>query len=418
MTKKFFALLLAAMLVVTVFTACGSSEEEDVDSVIGSYSNLDPELLSDYDYSKFKGQNITINVANWGEYMSIAEPEMLDVNKAFERLTGVNVNYTTFVSNETLYSKLLSGGAAYDIVIPSDYMISKMIKEDMLQELNYDNIPNFANIMPSFVSPEYDPENRYTVPYLWGMVVIIYNQTMVDEEITSWASLWDEKYSNNILMFNNPRDAFGVALTYLGYSQNTEDPKELEQAMLLLKEQKEVVQGYVMDEIFDKMEGGSAAIAPYYAGDAVTMMDDNPDLTYCIPEEGTNQFVDAICIPKAAENKEAAEMYINFLCEAEVALANCEYTGYSTPNQAAYELLDEEVRENELQYPSEDYLVNHTEIFVNLSDEANAQMQSLWNQLKIGNSNPWLVPIFLVCLIAATIFVNVHRARKKRSDHL
>lgn len=416
--KKLIAVLIAMILCLSLFVSCGETEDDGIDKVTGAYSILDPELLSDYDYSKFKGQNITINVANWGEYMSIAEPDMLDVNKAFERLTGVEVNYTTFVSNETLYSKLASGGAAYDIVIPSDYMISKMINEGMLQKLSFDNIPNLANIMPSFINPEYDPSNEYSVPYLWGMVVIIYNTTMVDEEITSWASLWDEKYANNILMFNNPRDAFGIALTYLGYSQNTEDHKELEQAMLLLKEQKEIVQGYVMDEIFDKMEGGSAAIAPYYAGDAVTMMDDNPDLTYCIPAEGTNQYTDAMCIPVSAQNKEAAEMYINFLCEAEVALANCEYTGYSTPNQAAYELLDDEVKESPLQYPSDEYLGEHTEIFVNLSDDTNAYMMTLWNQLKIGTSNPWLVPIFLICLIAATIFVNVYRAKKKNSDHL
>lgn len=413
MTKRLLAFLLAFAMISLSLAGC-----EEQESVSGSYSGLDPELLSDYDYTKFKDKNITLNVANWGEYMSLNEADMLDVNEAFEKLTGIEVNYNTFASNETLYSKLLSGGAAYDIIIPSDYMISKMINEGLLQKLNFDNIPNFKNIMPTFVNPGYDPENEYSVPYLWGMVVIIYNTKMVDDEITSWASLWDEKYANNILMFNNPRDAFGIALTYLGYSQNTESEKELEQAMLLLKEQKEIVQGYVMDEIFDKMEGGSAAIAPYYAGDAVTMMDDNPDLYYCIPEEGTNQFVDAVCIPTTAENKEAAEMYINFLCEPEVSLANCEYTGYSTPNALTYELLDDETKESELQYPSDEYLLEHTEVFINLSEDTNALMQSLWNQLKIDNSNPWLVPVFLIALLAATIFVNVYRARKKRSDHL
>ena len=416
--KKLLALVLSAVIAMSLISSC-KSEDDGVNSVIGSYSSLDPELLSDYDYTRYKGQDLVLNVANWGEYMSLNEPEMLDVNEAFERLTGITVNYNTVATNEALYSKLKSGGAAYDIIIPSAYMISKMISEGMLQKLNFDNIPNFKNILPEYVNPVYDPENEYSVPYLWGMVVIIYNTTMVDEEITSWASLWDEKYTNNILMFNNPRDAFGIAQKYLGFSQNTEDSDELLQCMRLLESQKEIVQGYVMDEIFDKMEGGSAAIAPYYAGDAVTMMDDNPDLYYCIPEEGTNLFVDAICIPTTAENKELAEMYINFLCEPEVALANCEYTGYSTPNGAAFELLDEEVRTNPLQYPSAEYLESNTETFINLSDEANAEMQSLWNQLKIGNSSPWLVPIFLVLLIAATIFVNVYRARKKqRSEHL
>ncbi len=395
----------------SILCSCGNVQAEEELLV-------DTSLLSDYDYDRLKDEGITINVANWGEYMSIDEADMIDVNDAFTQLTGIEVNYQTYASNETLYSKLNSGGAAYDIVIPSDYMISKMIKEGMLQKINYENVPNLANIMPTFLNPDYDPENEYTVPYLWGMVCIIYNTTMVDEEITSWSALFDEKYENNILMFNNPRDAFGIALTYLGYSQNTENPQELEAALNLLIEQKSIVQGYVMDEIFDKMQGGSAAVAPYYAGDAVTMIADNPDLTYCIPAEGTNQFVDAMCIPVSAENKEAAEIYINFLCEAEIALANCEYTGYSTPNQAAYDLLDEETKNNPLCYPSQEYLTNNTEVFICLSDEANALMQNLWNQLKIDNSNSWFVPLFLIGLILATILVNVLRARKRRSDSM
>ncbi len=410
--KKLSAILMSFLIL--AFALCGCSSG----NAYGAYSELDEELLSDYDYTRFKDQDIILNVANWGEYMCLNEADMLDVNEAFEALTGIEVNYTTFASNETLYSKIQSGSAEYDIIIPSDYMVSKMIDEGLVQKLDFDNIPNISNIMETFLYPEYDPTNEYSVPYLWGMVVIIYNTTMVDEEITSWASLWDEKYSGNILMFNNPRDAFGIALTYLGYSQNTEDELELQEAALLLKEQKSLVQAYVMDEIFDKMEGGSAAIAPYYSGDAVTMMAENEDLTYCIPEEGTNQFVDAICIPTTSQNKEAAEMYINFLLEAEVALANCEYTGYSTPNQAAYDLLDDDVKNNPLQYPSDEYLTEHTEVFVNLSDEASELMQTLWNQLKIDGTNPWLVPIFLVAMLAATVFVNVRRARKKHSDHL
>ncbi len=409
--KRIFSLILCFVVMMSILCSCGNVQAEEELLV-------DTSLLSDYDYDRLKDEGITINVANWGEYMSIDEADMIDVNDAFTQLTGIEVNYQTYASNETLYSKLNSGGAAYDIVIPSDYMISKMIKEGMLQKINYENVPNLANIMPTFLNPDYDPENEYTVPYLWGMVCIIYNTTMVDEEITSWSALFDEKYENNILMFNNPRDAFGIALTYLGYSQNTENPQELEAALNLLIEQKSIVQGYVMDEIFDKMQGGSAAVAPYYAGDAVTMIADNPDLTYCIPAEGTNQFVDAMCIPVSAENKEAAEIYINFLCEAEIALANCEYTGYSTPNQAAYDLLDEETKNNPLCYPSQEYLTNNTEVFICLSDEANALMQNLWNQLKIDNSNSWFVPLFLIGLILATILVNVLRARKRRSDSM
>lgn len=413
--KKILALILALMLALSL-VSCGETEPEALPTP--EELGLDPELFSDYDYSRLNGQEITLNVANWGEYMSINDDEMIDVNETFEALTGIRVNYKTCASNETLYSKLLSGGAAYDVVVPSDYMISKMIKEGMLQKLDLDNIPNLKNIMPSFLNPIYDPENEYSVPYLWGMIAIIYNTTMVDDEITGWDALWNEKYAGNILMFNNPRDAFGVAQGYLGYSLNTENHAELDACISLLREQKEIVQGYVMDEIFDKMEGGSAAIAPYYVGDAVTMCDDNPDLAYIIPEQVTNWFVDAACIPTTAQNKEAAEMYINFLCEAEIALANCEYVGYSTPNAAAYELLDDEVKEDETRYPSDEFLANRTEVFINLSDETNAYMQELWNQLKIDNSNAWFVPIFLIFLIAATIAVNVMRARKRRHDSL
>ena len=419
--KKIISLVLALALVLSL-AGCGQSAGTDekrlpTEEILESFG-LDPELFSDYDYGRLYGQEITLNVANWGEYMSINDDEMTDVNEAFEALTGIEVNYKTYASNETLYSKLLSGGATYDIVIPSDYMISKMIKEGMLEKLNFENIPNLANIMPSFLNPQYDPDNEYSVPYLWGMVCIIYNTTMVDDEITSWSSLWDPKYEGDILMFNNPRDAFGIAQAYLGYSLNTENHAELDACASLLREQKEIVQGYVMDEIFDKMEGGSAAIAPYYVGDAVTMCEDNPDLDFVIPEEGTNWFVDAICIPTTADpdNKEAAEMYINFLCEPEIALANCDYVGYSTPVTQAYELLDDDAKADGRRYPSDEFLAENTEVFVNMSDEANAYMQELWTQLKVDNSNVWFVPIFLVCLIAATIAVNVYRARKKRRD--
>lgn len=414
--KRLLAVFLAAFLALSL-TACGEPAMAELSTP--EELGLDPELFSDYDYSRLNGQEIVLNVANWGEYMSINDDECIDVNEAFEALTGIEINYKTCASNETLYSKLLSGGATYDIVIPSDYMISKMIEEGMLQKLNFDNIPNISKVMPSFLNPQYDPDNEYSVPYLWGMVALIYNTTMVDEEIDSWSALWDEKYSGNILMFNNPRDAFGIAQAYLGYSLNTENKAELDACASLLREQKEIVQGYVMDEIFDKLEGGSAAIGPYYVGDAVTMCDDNPDLAYVIPKEGTNWFVDAMCIPTTSQNKEAAEMYINFLCEAEIAFANCDYVGYSTPNAEAYELLDDEVKNDEKRYPSDEFLAESTEVFINLSQETNAYTQELWNQLKIDDSNVWFVPIFLVALVAATIFVNVHRARKKqRSGHL
>ena len=420
--KKLLSLLIAAAMLMGL-SGCGDSasaedeKREPTEEILESFG-MDPELFSDYDYGRFYGKELTINVANWGEYLSMNDDEILDVNEVFEALTGITVNYKTYASNETLYSKLLSGGATYDIVIPSDYMISKMINEGMLRKLDFGNIPNIANIMPSFINPQYDPTNEYSVPYLWGMVCIIYNTKMVDGEIDSWSALWDENYAGDILMFNNPRDAFGIAQAYLGYSLNTEDFGELENCADLLREQKEIVQGYVMDEIFDKMEGGSAAIAPYYVGDAVTMCADNPDLDFVIPKEGTNWFVDAICIPTTADSEhiEAAEAYINFLCEPEIAFANCDYVGYSTPVTQAYELLDDEAKADERRYPSDEFLSEHTEVFINISEPANAYMQELWTGLKVGESNVWFVPLFLTALIAATIFVNVYRARKKKRD--
>ena len=389
-------------------------EDVDMDTIL---SKFDKSLLSSYDYTRLKDKNITLNVCNWGEYMAINQDDYFDVNNEFEKLTGINVNYKTFATNEELYSKLKSGGGDYDIVIPSDYMISKMIKEGLIQKLDYSKIPNFSYIDKKFVGLEYDPENEYSVPYTWGIVCIVYNKNMVKKEITGWCDLWDEANDNNILMFNNPRDAFGIALTYLGYSQNTENKKELEEAASSLKQQKNLVQAYVMDEIFDKIGGESSAIAPYYAGDVQTMIDENPNLDFCIPKEGTNKFVDAACIPTVAKNKEAAEMYINFLNEVQVAYANCDYLCYSTPHTGVYNLFDEEVKANPLRCPPDDYLNEKTEVFINLSDDTNAYTQELWNQIKIEKSkSPWLVPSFLLISLALTIFLNIRRSRKKKQD--
>ena len=391
-----------------------SRDQIDMDTIL---TEFDKNLLSDYDYSKLKDKDITLNVCNWGEYMAINEDDYFDVNDEFEKLTGIKVNYKTFATNEELYSKLKSGGGDYDIVIPSDYMISKMKKEGLIQKLDYSNIPNFKYIDKKFVGLEYDPENEYSVPYTWGIVCIVYNKTMVKKKITGWCDLWDEANKNNILMFNNPRDAFGIALTYLGYSQNTEDKKQLEEAANTLKQQKSLVQAYVMDEIFDKIGGGSSAIAPYYAGDVQTMIDENSDLDFCIPKEGTNKFVDAICIPTAAKNKQAAEMYINYLNEVQVAYANCDYLCYSTPHTGVYSLFDEETKANPLRCPPDEYLNEKTEVFINLSDDTNSYMQELWNQIKIEKSkSPWLVPAFLLISIALTFFLNIRRSRKKKQD--
>ncbi|MGI5906200.1 MAG: ABC transporter substrate-binding protein [Candidatus Pararuminococcus gallinarum] len=370
-------------------------------------------------YQKFQGQNISINVYNWGEYISDgAEEGTINVNKEFEELTGIKVNYSTYASNEELYAKLKSGGASYDIIIPSDYMIGRMVKEDMLEPLNFENIPNFQHINEQFVNPAYDPDNAYSVPYTWGTVGIIYNTTMVDGDVDSWDILWDARYMGDILMFANSRDAFAIAQKRLGYSFNSGNADELEKAAESLKEQKPLVQAYVMDEIFDKMQAGEAALAPYYAGDAITMIADNPDLAFAFPKEGTNRFVDAICIPKGSQQKEAAEMYINFLCEPEVGLANCEYIGYSTPNDGAMELLDDEVKNNPIAYPSDEILEN-TETFLSLPDDANRLMDKLWTDIMSTNegANQWIIPVFLVLCIVASIVINVvRRIRRKREE--
>lgn len=324
----------------------------------------------------------TLNVYNWGEYMPDGSEDTMDVIAAFEeKYPDIKVNYTTFESNEALYAKLKSGASDYDVIIPSDYMIARLIEEDMLQPLDFDNISNFENINEDFVNPEYDPTGEYSVPYAWGTVGLIYNTTMVDEAPTSWDALWDEQYENSILMFNNSRDAFGIAAKLLGYSQNTTNETEIRAIADKLTEQKPLVQAYVMDEIFDKMENGEAALAPYYAGDAVTMMDENEDLAFVLPEEGSNRFVDAMCVPSTSENKEAAELFINFILEADVGAEICDYLGYSTPNDAAYELLDTDVKENSIIYP-DDATLEKCEFFLHLPEETNQLMQDLWVEIK------------------------------------
>lgn len=419
MKKKIFALVMISVMTLGMFGGCSSEEEtaEEEESVEQTLTVSDP----DY-YTRFKGKDISINVYNWGEYISTGADEgTLDVNTEFEKLTGIKVNYTNFATNEELYAKLKGGGASYDIVIPSDYMISKMIKEKLIQKLDFDNIPNFSYIMDNFRNMEYDPENEYSVPYTWGTVGIIYDETVVDinEEDIDWDLLWNEEYADQILMFDNPRDAFAIAEILLGYSLNTENPDELAAAAEKLKKQKKVVQGYVMDEIFDKMGAGDALIAPYYAGDALTIMEENDSLNFVVPKSGTNLFVDAMCIPKSSKQKEAAEMYINFMCEPDIAYANIDYICYSTPHSAAFDMLDDEVKNDPISYPDEELIANRTTVFVNLSDEANKTMQDLWTEMKSADdetTNKWLVPVFLIACLATIIIVLIRRHIKSKKD--
>lgn len=379
--------------------------------------------ISDMDYyTKFKDKGISINVYNWGEYISTgAEEGTLDVNSEFEKLTGIKVNYTNYATNEELYAKLKGGGATYDVIIPSDYMISKMIKENLIQPLDMNNIPNFEYIMENFRNQAYDPENAYSVPYTWGTVGIIYNKSIIDinPEDVDWDLLWNEDYADQILMFDNPRDAFAIGELMLGYSLNTENSEELENVARKLTQQKKIVQAYVMDEIFDKMGAGDALIAPYYAGDALTILDENEDLDFVVPKSGTNLFIDAMCIPTSARQKEAAEMYINFMCEPDIAFANIDYICYSTPHQKAYDMLDEDIRESNISYPDSDFIANKTSVFVNLSDDANLKMQELWTEMKSAEdetTNKWLVPIFLILCILIIGIVLIRRSIKAKKD--
>ncbi|MBQ5927670.1 MAG: extracellular solute-binding protein [Oscillibacter sp.] len=274
-----------------------------------------------------------VNVCSWGEYIDESLIEQ------FEAQTGITVNYQTVSDNETLYSQLKTGGADFDVVVPSDYMVARLIAEDMLAEIDYSNVPNFDLIDQRFKNLSYDPENKYTVPYTWGTVGIIYNTTMVDEPITSWSAMFDPKYAGEVVMIRNSRDALAAGLLYLGYDVNTTDTAQIQEAYQLLADAKAqgVYQGFYMDEIFQKMEGGNAAITMYYAGDYLSMLENNPDLAFVVPEEGSNWFVDAMCILKDARNKTEAEEWINFIASTDCNLANMDYIWYASPNAEALE---------------------------------------------------------------------------------
>ena len=367
------------------------------------------------------GDTVTLYVYNWGEYMSDGSEGTLDVNEMFEEWyyetygVKVEVNYSTYSSNESMYAKLSSGSVHYDVVVPSDYMIERMIAEDMLAELNYENMPHIGNIHPDFFGPDavydyYDPDNKYAVPYMYGMIGIIYNTTMVeadDPSLGSWQLMWDERHQGNILQFNNSRDAFGTAQYFLGLDVNSSDEAEWRKALEKLKEQKHVLQGYVMDEIFNKMENGSAAIAAYYAGDFLAMYENNEDLEFFYPAEGTNLYVDAMCIPKASENKEIAERYIDFMLTEAPAVANAEYTYYASPNTVVRE--NEEYVEymNSIKEGGFDLMYNtdavETSSYKNLGGEQLIMLNELWEELKsdiqVG------LPIYVICAVILVILI-------------
>ena len=381
-----------------------------------------------------KGEVKTLYVYNWGEYISDGSDGSLDVNAAFEKWyeetygERVEVNYSTFSSNEDMYTKLSSGATKYDIIVPSDYMIERMISEDMLRPLDFSNIPNIENVdYAALFGAEgnyYDADNAYSVPYTYGTVGIIYNTTIVDAaDVGSWELMWNEKYQGNVLQFNNSRDAFATALYALGYSVNTTNEAEWLEALEKLKAQKDVVQGYVMDEVFNKMKNGSAAIAPYYAGDFFTMYADNQDLAFFYPaERKTNIFVDAMCIPKGSQNPLIAERYINFMLREDIGVANAEYMCYASPNKlvkqnAGYIETMQDIHPDALNilYGNDPH---HFEAYQNLSDEQLTLLNSLWEDLKIESTVGGAIIVSAAVIAAACvtggILLYVKRRKRKR----
>ena len=377
---------------------------------------------------------ITLYVYNWGEYISDGSDGTDDVNKLFEIYCkeelglNVKVNYSTYSSNESMYAKISSGSTAYDVIVPSDYMIERLVKEELLAPLDLSFIPNYANISEEFkgenIYYECGSEELYSVPYFYGMVGVIYNTRDVaedEESLGSWDLMWDEDYTANILQFNNSRDAFGTALYKLGYDVNEATDEQWREALELLMEQKAVIQGYVMDEIFNKMKSGSAAVAAYYAGDFLSMYEDNEDLAFFYPREGTNRYVDAMCVPANSQNKELAMRYINFMCETEIAVANAEYTYYASPlttvlEDEGYQETMAEVHEDAIEILYGEMASSvPTQPYMNLSPEKLSMLNSLWEELKVESSIG--VGIYVCCgviVMALILLLLYHILRKRR----
>lgn len=356
--KKVLSITMVLTLTASLLAGCGGSASNETEG-------LKP------------GSNGEVKVYNWGEYIDNEVIEM------FEAETGIEVVYDMFNTNEEMYPLIEAGGVAYDAICPSDYMIEKMIANHLLQEINFDNIPNMSYISESIMekSKAFDPENKYSVPYTYGTLGIAYNTTMVTKPVTSWNILWDEKYADEILMYNSVRDAFVAPLRLMGEDINTIDDTVLRKAADKLIEEKPLVQSYVMDQIKDLMISGAASLAMCYSGEILAMQEENPDLAYAVPDEGSNFFIDSWVIPANAENKENAEAWINFLNKPEIALKNFEYITYSTPNTGAQELLDEELQSNPAVFPTEDIL-ERCEVFHTLGSDGDAKMGQLWMEIK------------------------------------
>lgn len=406
--RKYIATGLLALVMVLSSCLCAFA----IPSSAPNTANIDNE---DY-YRNNPYRGTTLNVYNWGEYISDGGEGSLDVNKKFEGLTGIKVNYTNFDSNEDMYAKLKSGGANYDLVFPSDYMIERLINEGLLEKLDYSQIPNFKYIDPKYKGLYYDPKDEYTVAYNVGYVALIYNKKLVEGTPDSWSVLWDKKYEGQVLMFNNPRDSFAIAQSLLGQDYNDTDPSKWAAAYDKLLEQKPVVRAYVMDEVYNIMESGAAAMAPYYVGDYFTMAENNDDLAVAFPKEGANIFVDAMCIPTTAKNKGAAELYINFMEEPEVALANAEYIAYATPNTEVLKMDDYTYKGNEILYPDESLFENY-QYFHNLPPETQTLMSNFWSDLKVDGSSNRSVYVGLIAFVAVVAgYAIFHFARRKHRE--
>ncbi len=397
--KKSVSVLLAVFVLALSFAVPSFAEKDAFSKETVEY------------YKKLGLQGTVLNVYNWGEYI---DDESLDVVTEFERLTGCEVNYTTFESNENMYSKLSGGGVSYDVIIPSDYMVERLMSEDMLLPLDYSNIPNYEKY---FDSEKYgylveDGISDYGVIYNVGTTILIYNKKLVKEEPTSWKVLWDEQYKGKVLMFNNPRDAFAIAQFVLGQDINTTEKEDWDKAAeLLLDQRKTVKPEYVMDEVFIKMESGEYAFATYYAGDYELMVENNPDLGYVFPEEGVNTFYDAMCIPSSSQNKKGAEAFINFMLEPEVALANAEYIYYATPNKSVTDNPDYSLSDSDAVYPED---LENTQEFHNLPTDTLQYMNNLWMKVKGENDAKGLYIGFFSVIIAVVAIIVVNALKKRR----
>lgn len=353
--KKIAALIATIAMVCSLLAACGPKTPQNGGAT---------------------GEKVTINVFNWGDY--IGESTIADFEKAYP---NIKVNYENFSTNEDMYVKIKTGSSAYDIAIPSDYMIKRMIDEGLLNKINMENIPNYKYIDERFKNLDFDPNNEYSVPYMWGTVGILYNKTMVDEPVDSWKILWNEKYAKNIIMQDSERDSIGVTLKMLGYSMNTKNLNELEEAKAKLIEQRPLILAYFVDEVKDKMINEEAALAVVWSGDAYYCMGENENLAYAIPKEGSNYWFDSMVIPKTSKHQKEAELFINFMCETQTAFNNADYIGYATPHTEVMKMLDPDLVSDPNAYPSAEDLKN-CEIFMYPGDEINKEYARIWTEVK------------------------------------